>query len=416
MDARGIPGDHRTLETSVSTAQTPTTSTSARTTLTTTQTTTPPKMTTTPGSCDNNGTWIQGHCLCPPGFSGDRCELLEVKCQNGGQWNGLSCECPSTFSGSRCENGANELELETVAAEVGMQVAVEQKFSPDLNDKTSKAFKDFNNSFQNQMREVCQNMPEFKSVEILFLRNGSIVVDYLVLLELPFSVQLDNKYETVKTVLKEKLQNASQDQNQNSCQNNQTLCFKSDSIKVNNTKTDLTPKAICRRSAAPGYEDFYFPLVEKNRLRCVTNCTSGVKGYIDCNQGQCLLEKSGPTCRCFSTDTHWFSGPRCERSVAWKALVGGLAGAAALLLLLVALSVFLVRSRRRPGHGGGRSWDDADEKWFDICDENTVGTFTNVGFEDSGSIKEKNFHVALETVDTNMRVHTQRPEVASSWL
>lgn len=55
--------------------------------------------------------------------------------------------------------------------------------------------------------------------------------------------------------------------------------------------------AICRRAAAQGYEDFYFPLVEENRLRCVTNCTTGIPGAMDCNQGQCLLERSGPTCR-----------------------------------------------------------------------------------------------------------------------
>lgn len=55
--------------------------------------------------------------------------------------------------------------------------------------------------------------------------------------------------------------------------------------------------AICRREAAQGYEDFYFPLVEENRLRCVTKCAPGVKDAIDCNQGQCFLERSGPACR-----------------------------------------------------------------------------------------------------------------------
>ena len=40
-------------------------------------------------------------------------------------------------------------------------------------------------------------------------------------------------------------------------------------------------------------------------------------------------------------------GPRCEVAISWKALAGGLAGAGALLLLLlvVALNVFVVRSR-----------------------------------------------------------------------
>lgn len=50
-------------------------------------------------------------------------------------------------------------------------------------------------------------------------RNGSIVVEYLVLLELPFSTQLEKEYEKVKVALKEELQNVSQDGN--SCQNDQ---------------------------------------------------------------------------------------------------------------------------------------------------------------------------------------------------
>ncbi|XP_032965924.1 mucin-3B [Rhinolophus ferrumequinum] len=231
------------------------------------------------------------------------------------------------------------------------------------------------------MKKIYQNVQGFQDVEILSLRSGSIVVDYLVLLKLPFSGQLENEYEEVREALQQELKNVSQ--NQDSCQNNQSLCFKPDSIKVNNnSKTELTPEAICRRAAAQGYEDFYFPLVEANRLRCVTKCTSGVKDAIDCNQGQCLLERSGPVCRCFSTDTHWFSGSRCEVAVAWKALVGGLAGAAALLLLLVALSVFFLRSQRRRGQSRGWSWEDDDRKWFEMWDENTVGTFTNLGFQD----------------------------------
>lgn len=372
-------------------------------------------MTTTPGTCDNGGTWIQGHCLCPSGFSGNRCELQEIKCQNGGQWDGVKCRCPSAFYGIRCEFAVEQVEVETVDTEVSMEVSVQKEFSPELNDNTSKAYMDFSNTFKRQMQKIYQNVQGFKNVEILSLRNGSILVDYLVLLELPFSVQLESEYEKVKTVLKEELQNVTQDQD--SCQND-TLCFKPDSIKVNNnTTTELNVKAICRRVAAQGYEDLYFPLVEENRLRCVTNCTSGVPGAIDCNQGQCLLERSGPKCRCFSTDTHWFSGSRCEVSIAWKALVGGLAGAVAVLLLLAALGVFAVRSRKRRGQGGVLSWDDEDDrKWFEMCDDNTVGTFINLGFEDDRTVKEENFYVDLETVDTNKQVHIQRPEVALSRL
>jgi hypothetical protein len=305
-----------------------------------------------------------------------------------------------------------------VDAEVSMEVSVDQEFSPDLNDNTSKAYRDFNNNFQNQIRKIYQNVQGFQGVKILSLRNGSIVVDYLVLLKLPFSLQLESEYEKVKMSLKEELQNASQ--GGNSCQSgqsDQTLCFKPNSIKVNNnTRTELTPIAICRQAVAKGYEEFYFPLVEKNRLRCVTNCTSGLDSAIDCHQGQCFLDKSGPECRCFSTDTHWFSGPRCEVSIQWRALVGGLVGATALLLLLLgALSIWVVCCRRKDKDRQPQSWSwTKDKKWFEIWDEDTVGTFTKLGFEDDRTVKDENFYVNLESVDTNVRMHTKRPEMASS--
>ncbi|XP_046505387.1 mucin-3B-like, partial [Equus quagga] len=202
-----------------------------------------------PGTCENDGTWIQDHCLCRPGFSGDRCERQDSVCENEGQWDGLKCVCPSTFYGTHCE------------------FAVEQM-------------------------------------------------------------------------------------------------------------------------------DF-------------ANCTSDVEGAINCNQGQCFVQKTGPECRCFSTDTLWFLGPRCEVAVQWRALVGGLAGAGALLLLLLLALTFFVRRWRRSGRGGARSWD-YDKKWFEIWDEDTAGTFSNSGFQDDQPFKDENFQVALEMVNTNVRVRGQR--------
>ncbi|XP_012584334.1 PREDICTED: mucin-3B [Condylura cristata] len=404
-------------ETTTSTSPSPTTLTSPRTTPTTTTMTTQSRLTTTPGwtscTCDNGGTWIRGRCLCPPTFSGDRCELQELKCHNGGQWDGLKCQCPSTHYGARCELVVEQMELETVQAEVGMEVSVDQEFSPDLNDNTSKAYEDFSNTFKKQMEEIYKNVPQFEGVQILSLRSGSILVDYLILLKMPFSSQLENEYENIKTVLKEELHNSSLDNA--SCNENQTLCFKPDSIKVNNSiSTSLSPEAICRRAAAKDFENFYFPLVEEKRLRCVTNCTSGLDHTLDCNQGQCVLQKSGPSCRCFSTDTHWFSGERCEVAIPWKTLVGSLAAVGTLLLLLLGalMSVYIVRSRRR-GHQGRALFWDKDEKWFD---ESISGTFSNLGFEDEGTASHENVQVDLDTVDTNVQVHIERPEVTASWL
>lgn len=40
---------------------------------------------------------------------------------------------------------------DTVDAEVGMEVSVDQEFSPDLNDSTSAAYKDFSDTFPDQV-------------------------------------------------------------------------------------------------------------------------------------------------------------------------------------------------------------------------------------------------------------------------
>lgn len=338
---------------------------------------------------------------------------MESRCENGGQWDGRKCQCPSNFYGSRCELVKEEVVLDTVEAEVGMKVSVNQEFSEDLNDNTSQAYENFSNSFRSQMKVIYKGVPEFEGVEIQSLRKGSIVVDYVVLLRLPFSSQLSDKYEKVKDVLREELQGVSQ----KGCQSNQTLCFKNDSIEVENTKFTPDFKALCRQAAAEGYKEFYFPLEENNKLRCVTNCTAGLPTSRDCNSGQCILEKSGPACRCFSTYTHWYSGSHCEVAVPWRALVWGLTGAGVLLLLLLGMAGgFYVVQRRRAGHSIRSRAREDDSIWFDDCDENSGGTFTNLGFEDERAVTEGNFQVALDRVDTSEKVHIQRPKVMSTSL
>jgi hypothetical protein len=63
------------------------------------------------GSCvrENGGF----RCICPPGYSGNRCEIRDAcqsnPCMNGGTCqlingnNGYQCVCPAGYSGPRCE-------------------------------------------------------------------------------------------------------------------------------------------------------------------------------------------------------------------------------------------------------------------------------------------------------------------------
>ena len=62
-------------------------------------------------TCRPNGNGAY-QCICPPGYSGSRCEIRDA-CQSNPCMNGATCQsnnnggyqciCPSGYTGSRCE-------------------------------------------------------------------------------------------------------------------------------------------------------------------------------------------------------------------------------------------------------------------------------------------------------------------------
>lgn len=76
------------------------------------------------------------------------------------------------------------------------------------------------------------------------------MVVYLVLLELPFSLQLESEYEKMKTVLKEELQNVSY--NGDSCQNNQSEPKLEGRVRARATSFDRSQ--LCAPSSRLGEE------------------------------------------------------------------------------------------------------------------------------------------------------------------
>jgi hypothetical protein len=73
--------------------------------------------------CMNQGSCVRDNggfrCVCPPGYSGSRCEIRDActpnPCMNGGTCQpingnvGYRCICPSGYSGSRCETSTCHL-------------------------------------------------------------------------------------------------------------------------------------------------------------------------------------------------------------------------------------------------------------------------------------------------------------------
>ncbi|NWU40635.1 MUC3A protein, partial [Hylia prasina] len=161
-----------TTTTSSPTSTVPSTTTTITTT--TKSTTTSTTRTTLTSPCQNGGTWKDGQCLCPGGFQGAFCQ--EATCQNGspgvgGGHQGLSL------------TGSPLLGQVTINATVDMTTKVyNRNFTEELNDTSSPAYREFEATFQETMKKIYGHIKGYQSVEIQSLRNGSIVVDYKVIL------------------------------------------------------------------------------------------------------------------------------------------------------------------------------------------------------------------------------------------
>ncbi|CAO2630042.1 MUC17 [Lemmus lemmus] len=358
-------------------------------------------------NCLNGGSWTGQVCLCPNGFSGNLCQdnAPIVTCQNGGKWDGLKCQCTSLFYGPRCEEVVETIEIEaTVSATVEVTVRVtSQNFSEELNDQKSQKFKDFNKTFTEQMTLIYAGIPEYEGVVIRKLRNGSIIVDYDVILKAQYTSEYENELQDLKSNVQEKIIAATQVQ-VSGAENNCTeflLCFNAEDTKVQNiTVSDVVnPQEECRQLAGEDYEQFVFAEQKDNKWHCITACSAGFKASLDCHYGKCQLQRNGPQCLCLTTDTHWYSGETCDWGIQ-KSLVYGLVGAgvAVLLVVLVILAVFSFRFRREAQR---QSFKVTQMQKWNEEEGRTPGTYRNFGFEHN---EDREDYINLGSVYSNFEV------------
>nr|XP_044998792.1 mucin-17 [Jaculus jaculus] len=375
--------------------------------------------------CLNGGVWTGNACQCPTGFTGELCEKAVIRCQNGGTWDGVKCICPSLYYGPRCETVVESLEIEqTVSASVEVSVTVtSEEYSNDLQDRDSEKFKNFSRIFTEQMNKIYAGIPEYEGVIIRKLSRGSIVVDYEVILKANYTPGYEDTFQNVSTKLKEKIENATQQQIGNVGNCSELLCFNSTATKVEPISiTSYDPNEECRKAGGE-YADFFTVEYKDGKYNCVSPCKAGFKASKNCHYGTCELRQSGPRCLCLSTDTHWYSGESCNRGIQ-KSLVYGLGGAG-IALLLVILVIFLVLSihyRREVERQKARV--SHLYNWHEEEGRATPGTFRNVGFDvreeredyvHLGSVYS-NFQPSLRHIDPERKIQIQRPQVVMTAL
>uniref|UniRef100_A0A673VE34 SEA domain-containing protein n=1 Tax=Suricata suricatta TaxID=37032 RepID=A0A673VE34_SURSU len=325
-------------------------------------------------------------CICPTGSQGDQCEQEIVLCQNGGYWDGIKCVCTDLYQGPKCEDVVPSIEIapppETVSAQVEMTVTVtNMEFTKELEDRTSVAFQNFNDTFTKEMKTAYDGIPEYQGVNITRLSAGSVVVEHEVILKAKFTPEYMGALDKVTQQVTEIIKNVTKQHisTNNICTS--TLCYNTTSTKVQNiTITQYDPEKECQEKVGKEYAEYFFVEYKNQKPNCITRCMPGFNNSMNCHFGKCQLERSGPRCYCLTTDTEWYSGETCEFSTK-KSLVFGLVGAAfaVVLIAIAVLVLFMFRSKKEVNKQKAKVTQLY--KWHEEDGGPEPGTFQNIGFD-----------------------------------
>ncbi|XP_014811616.1 PREDICTED: mucin-17-like [Calidris pugnax] len=268
--------------------------------------------TTTPGFCANGGIWVDGHCECPLGFTGDTCEDISNTIETKAETNGT--------------------------VQVVLRVT-NRDFTEDLQNHSSSAYLEFVKNFTEQMNLVYRNVDGYQGIQVQNVTPGSVVVDHVVIFSLIMTAQAQEKLNNITKDLMAEIRVVTME----NCTDDE-MCFNSSDITVRDNSLNFNQEGYCRENVPKGLEDYFFPNLTSYGFFCISNCTPDTASTINCNNGRCQLTRSGPQCFCPEPHMYWYQGNRCESRVSKLAV--GLGSAVAILAVMVAiLAVLLFRAR-----------------------------------------------------------------------
>ncbi|XP_048372828.1 mucin-12 [Sphaerodactylus townsendi] len=347
--------------------------------------------------------------------------LPAVICHNGGTPQGSRCVCPPLFTGPRCQEVLNEIVAEVTATIKVVVEVTNWNYSSEMQDLSSNVSRTFVRAFEAQM-DIFYRMiiPHFQGIKVIQLSKGSVVVRHDVLFFTPFS-GFNASYNTTLHTVREHLEKS-----QTQCRKGM-MCFNNTSAYA----VGLGQEEPCRNPQIPPLlQPYYVASNVSGQLQCVSNCSVWHPDPFTCVRGSCVLQTSGPSCYCEQSDLYWYVGSRCEQSISKVGVGVGVALAlAALLLLILVLAVLLCwRGCRRKGKDGGRPKGAADEEnWYEnesAWDADPRGPpgqspeASSLPESEGGSRSDQtsssgqgSFRPCLDKVDTSLQTRIARPQL-----
>ncbi|XP_026576725.1 mucin-17-like, partial [Pseudonaja textilis] len=247
----------------------------------------------------------------------------------------------------------------TITVEAQVKVT-NREYNKSLEDLSSKYSQEIQAQFKKQMKDVYSAVPGYHDVEILGMRNGSVIVDHKVI----FQAQIENNEKMIQqqmTNITEGVRNSlAEIQSDEHCSRDSgpELCFVPLPNSILNSSYSFN--GTCKNITDPKYADYYYPHIIEGTVHCISRCFKGAQDYMNCFNGVCQVSEIGPHCICNNSDVFWYLGSSCQMPVQKAALGLGLA-LSVLFVVSTILTVFLIRNKQKKSK---KRWFDDAEVWY----------------------------------------------------
>ncbi|XP_025031186.1 mucin-3B-like isoform X3 [Python bivittatus] len=311
--------------------------------------------------CLNGGTYDGIKCICNEDlFYGPKCEFPVQECLNGGTYDGIKCICnEDLFYGPKCEFPVDEIPVKDLSVTIIVETQVRvtnREYNESLEDLSSAYSLEIQDQFRKQMKIIYRAVPGYQGVEILQMRNGSVIVMHKVISQVPVQNNLQMIQKQMENITVSVNNSLKDTHSEGDCSrlSEPELCFVPLPNSILDTTVLYSPEDICKNSSDPRYADYYYPQIIEGSLRCISRCVKGTQGSMNCFNGVCRIFEIGPQCSCNDLDMFWYLDSYCQLRIQ-KSTVGLSLALAVLFVGSIILTMFLIRAK----------WKKSRNRWFD---------------------------------------------------